>query len=140
MTAYSAGQDNFWTAGTAQVTVTGDGAASNTFTVTDAPPCTVSVAVAPNPASSDKHLVLDRGFATGNDKLRVTLTESGPCSNLTVTLTASNGTSTFLLCSGACTGTLTYSGNDQAWPTGQGSVSVTGDATATAQFQVTQKP
>lgn len=139
---YSAQADNFWTAGTAQVTVTGDGSATNTFTVTDAPPCAVTVAVTPAQTKSDGNNVLDKAPGeSGNVKLRVTVSPSGPCSNLTVTLRATNGTTDFTLCSGPCSGPVFYSGNDRVWTVpsggvGTGRVDVSGDATATATFEV----
>ena len=139
-TTYVGSTNNFWTGGTATAAVTGQDTGSTTFTVVDPagpPPCTVSVAVAPNPTRTDKNDVLDKAPAeSGNTKLRISITRAATCTNVTAVLRASNNANSVTLCTTNCAGDYLYSGNDKWWPPGSGSVSITGNVVGNVFFTV----
>ena len=138
--SYLGGAHDFWSAGQATGTVVEGGGtvlASTTFQVVDPEACSVDIQVTPDPATSTNQDRLRN--AIGNVKLRVVITLTGTCPSLTGSMTASNGTTTFGVCSGVCAVTYDYSGNDAAWPVGTGRVQVVGvGVNATKTFQVTR--
>lgn len=136
---YIAFDDKIWpAAGDGLIEVSGDDSFSATFEVVDAPAvCAVDVSVNTTSARADSN----RQDLESPTSLTVTVTPSGPCSNFTVDLVASNGSTVFPICSGACSGTLSSydppRDNTRPWLVGNARVRVTGDAEDFVTFSVT---
>ena len=146
--SYAGDASDFWTAGTATVTVTDGGGESSpvsaTFEVQDdaPPPCNItSVTVSPDPVQRVKN-----GNKAGELKsdLTITIQGTGSCTGMTATLTTPAPTSTIVnICSGSCLGGFVYlkdAGN--YWETGTATVAVSassGDAESTT-FTVQDEP
>lgn len=138
---YSAVADSFWTAGPAlaEVFVAGQATpvASTSFTVTDAPACAVSdIATEPDPVTVDKGRLPN---FSGNVRLRITVTTTGPCTSIAVEVETPSGDDTVEPgCAASCSGPFVfeYTTNDSFWTTGTATVTVSGDASDSDTFEI----
>lgn len=137
---YPADQTDDWSTGPVSVLVTGDDTHTGSFTIIDTTVCAIT-GVSVSPATVERYTTGTRQNELAED-LIVSVSRTGICSNLTVTLITPDGGTTRTLCAGSTCETAGYSSaGDPIWTiAGTASIEVTGEDTGSTTFTVTDAP